>query len=242
MQQSRDDYDYLLKTLNRGDKKDTGAQQASRVPVNPQSEQLQLPPIVQPIAFVPYSTQDQPLYMYDEAIDEYQTVDHYQQPADYAADYAAEPVQKSKPARKGVQWAPIVLALLGLVMVALLVVPKFVEALSILSVVGSTSGLDVILNLVDQFSAGFSADLIVPIAIAVVGVTAVLTVLVGLIQITRKGACVLLKLIVAIMLIAALVAMIMLLTEGGNEIAIGLYAVVGVAFVSVLVAFLARRA
>lgn len=242
MQQSRDDYDYLLKTLNRGAKKDSGAQQASRVPVNPQAEQLQLPPIVQPIAFVPYSTQDQPLYMYDEAIDEYQTVDHYQQPADYAVDSAAEPVETAKSARKGVQWAPIVLALLGLIMVAVMVIPKFVEALSILSVVGSTSGLDVILNLVDQFSAGFSSDLIVPIAIAVVGVTAVLTVLVGLIQITRKGACVLLKLIVAIMLIAALVAMIMLLTEGGNEIAIGLYAVVGVAFVSVLVAFLAKKA
>jgi hypothetical protein len=36
------------------------------VPVNPVSKDVQLTPIVQPVAFVPYSSQEQPLFIYDD--------------------------------------------------------------------------------------------------------------------------------------------------------------------------------
>ena len=90
------------------DVKPAGPQQ--NVPVAAPTKVVQLTPIVQPIAFVPYSTQEQPLFMYDD--EEYVEEPVYDDD-EYEDDYveAAAPVARKRKASA----AAIIVAILATV-------------------------------------------------------------------------------------------------------------------------------
>lgn len=190
------------------------------------SAPVQLTPIIQPIAFVPYSSQEQPLYMYDDE----ETVEEFEEEA---AEVAAAPVAK----KKKVSAAAIFLIIFSLLIAAVYVVAKWFDASGYILVVNSTSGLDLILDWV----ADFSIDIFM-IAIAVAAVFAVLTLLASLIRIKRKGACVFAKITTFIGLVGALVALIMaLMDSAAYDIGYGLYAIAGLSLINVLIAYLAKN-
>lgn len=202
------------------------AAQETNVPVSSASAPVQLTPIIQPIAFVPYSTQNQDLFMYDDVQEDvYEEV--------YEEEVPAEPKKKKASA------AAIVLILLSLVLVAVYVAGKFV-AQDMLAFIGGVSGLDMILNLVDSFAAGFTMELVLPAAVAGCAVFAVLTLLASLIRVKKQGACVFAKITTFLALVCALVALIMALMDS-LVIGYGLYAAAAIALISVLVAYLAKN-
>lgn len=184
---------------------------------------VQLTPIIQPIAFVPYSSQEQPLYMYDDE----ETFE------DEVEEEAAAPVAK----KKKVSAAAIFLIIFSLLVAAVYVVGKWFDASGYILVVNATSGLDLILDWV----ADFSVDIFM-IALAVAAVCAVLTILVSLIRIMKKGACVVAKITTFVGLVGALVALIMaLMDSAAYDIGYGLYAIAGLSLINVLIAYLAKN-
>ncbi len=199
------------------------------VPVSSASAPVQLTPIIQPIAFVPYSTQNQDLYMYDDVQEDEYEEEYYEE---VAAPVAA-------PKKKKASGAAIALIILSLVLVAVYVIGKFAVQ-EYLAFIGGVSGLDMILNLVDEFAAGFSMELILPIAVAACGVFAILTLIASLIRVMKKGACVFAKITTFLGLVCALVALIMALMDD-MAIGYGLYAAAAISLINVLIAYLAKN-
>ena len=142
-------------------------------PVAAPSKAVQLTPIIQPIAFVPYSSQEQPLYMYDEEVED---------------EIVEEEEEVVAPAKKKASAAAIILSILSLVIIGIYVAAKFVVP-EYLALIDGVSGLDMIINLVETME--FTN--IIAVAIAVVPVMALLTLISSLIRVCKKGACVFAK-------------------------------------------------
>lgn len=196
---------------------------------NPAAKVMQLTPIVQPIAFVPYSSQEQPLYMYDdEPVEEYED------------EIIEEPVVEA-PRKKKASAASIVVAILSLLLIAVYCLP-YIEALSgtLLPYAGfgEVSGLAVILEFVETLDY----TNIVNLAIVATPVFALLTLIGCLIGVCHKGVNVFSKITVFFELLVALVGLIAALV-GGQDLAgsYGFYIVVGLGFVSMLIAYLAKN-
>lgn len=206
------------------------------VPVEPIASNVQLTPIVQPLAFVPYSTQKQPLLVYD-GTEEVVVEDDAHEAAARQEQFV--PVKK----QKKVSGTAIFLILSGILLLALLVIGKFVPAVApytaILKDGGNVSGYEMAESLIANIKNIINAENIIPAAVVLAGVLTVLTILASLIRILKKGACVFAKIMLAFTFAFALVALIMCLTNS-FEIGYGLYAMVGLVFIQTAVAYLVR--
>ncbi len=207
---------------------------------SPAAKVMQLTPIVQPIAFVPYSSQEQPLYMYDEEepAEEFEDVEIEAQPV----EEAAAPAKK-----KSASVAGIFVAIFSLLLIAVYCLPK-IDAISayLMPYVGFdlgngaevANGLDVVIN----FFTTLDYTNIIALALTVVPVCTVLTLIACLIRICHKGVCVFAKITVFFALLASLVAIIAaLVADCEVNAGFGYYIVVGISFINLLIAYLAKK-
>ncbi len=197
-------------------------EETETTPVAQPAKAVQLTPIIQPIAFVPYSTQDQPLYMFDDE-EEVAEVEEVEE------EVVAAP-------KKKVSCAAIFLSIFSLIIVGIYVAANWVVP-EYLALINGESGLAIIMNLVETMDFTNFANL----AIAVVPVMAVLTLIASLIRIKRKGACVFAQITTFLGLVAVIAALLLVLIDGGYEIGYGLYAVAALSLINVLIAYLAKR-
>lgn len=198
------------------------------VPVSSPVRPVQLTPIIQPIAFVPYSTQDQPLYMYDEE-------DVYEE--DVAEDeYYEEEAVVAAPAKKKASAAAIVVALFSLIILGIYVIAKWVAA-EYIGLIDGVGGLDIIINF---FGSPEWTD-ITTLSIILVAVFAVLTLIGALIGVMRKGVNLFAKIMSALALVAALVAILMSVIGGDASVGYGLYGVAVICLINVLISWLSAN-
>ena len=195
------------------------AEEKETTPVAQPPKAVQLTPIIQPIAFVPYSTQDQELFVEEEEIVEEEIVE--------------EEVVAPK---KKVSCAAIFLSIFSLLIIGVYVAAEWVLQ-DILALVNGQSGLAIIMDLVETMEFTNFVNL----AIAVVPVMALLTLVASLIRIKRKGACIFAQITTFIGLVAVIAALLLVLIDGGYEIGYGLYASAALSLINVLIAYLAKR-
>ena len=195
------------------------AEEKETTPVAQPPKAVQLTPIIQPIAFVPYSTQDQELFVEEEEIVEEEIVE--------------EEVVAPK---KKVSCAAIFLSIFSLLIIGVYVAAEWVLN-DILALVNGQSGLAIIMDLVETMEFTNFVNL----AIAVVPVMALLTLVASLIRIMRKGACIFAQITTFIGLVAVIAALLLVLIDGGYEIGYGLYASAALSLINVLIAYLAKR-
>lgn len=204
---------------------ETPVEEKKQQPVSSPAKVVQLTPIIQPIAFVPYSTQEQELYMYDEEVEENE---------DYGIDEEEDYVEVPK--KKKVSAAAIFLSIFGLLIIAVYVLGKFFAA-DYLGVIGTTSGLDLTINMIqDQAFTDITA-----ILITVIPVCAVIVLLSSLIRIMHKGACVVAMIFAFFGIAAALAAILLIVLDGTEDIGYGLYIMAALSLINLLIALLSKR-
>lgn len=212
----------------------------NQVPVHSPSGPMQLTPIIQPIAFVPYSTQEQPLYMYDDASTQAAA---YEDDYSYSEDNYAEQAVATTPVRRAnkVSGAAIALIILSLIMIAAYVVGKFL-AFTYVQIGNDTSGLDMLLNVFAAGAIVLDTVTVVALGITVSVVCAVLVLIASLIRIKYQGACVFAKVFSFLGLVTALVAvMISLVQKDEITVNYGMYIVAAIALLMVMIAFLSKN-
>lgn len=212
------------------------------VPVEPVATNIQLTPIVQPLAFVPYSTQKQPLLVYDgeEEVMVEDEVPYEEAPVN------TEVFAKVK-AKRRVSGTALFLIISGLIILAALILGQFVSAIAKYTAVTVTGdpevfnqGYGLVEGLVKNIKNIIDLNNVIPAAIALVGVLTVLNILVSLICVCKKGAVLFVKISLFFTLAAAGIAVIMCITNS-VKIGIGLYIVAGLVFLQTVVAYLTPR-
>ena len=194
---------------------------------------VQLPPIVQPIALVPFASQNQPLVQYDP---------NYREEIPQTN---LEPIYRAKP-YSGLSVLCILLA------VAAIVVASLIECIS----VGATA-LDSVFGLLVKFGVGsftshyYDALLagetvaitayIVPVAYLVSMVLALVMVIYYLIKLAKRQFPRHFSVVTLIALIAAAVATVIEFITDGMEPAIGAYVMLGVLVVLLIAPLFARK-
>ncbi len=199
------------------------------------SSSFQLAPIVQPLAIVPFNTQEQPLFQYGSSYDFNQARE------DIARGFEDEIEQQYEaPIEKRVRFVPIFLAILSLLIVGVLVLGEFALQQYLVLTAGM-SGYAYVMDLVNQVSGTLViADLVFPGAVAIVAVFSVLNLLASLIKMKSRGACAFSKICLFFMLTFSLVlVLISLMNE--IEMGYGLYAVAGLSFLSLIIGYLAKK-
>lgn len=215
------------------------------VPVAPVAKNVQLTPIVQPLAFVPYSTQEQPLFMFDDENPVADAPAYVPEEQPVAVQSEQLPAEAAK-VRKGVKGAPIVLMLLSLLIVAVFLVGKYVALAADYTFIYSLegvkhNGLDIVIDVYNAIASGkiIALEYAAPSAVALSGVFAALTFIASLIRICKKGACVVAKITTALTFLFALLAIILSLVQEA-VLGYGLYILGGLALLSLLIAYLSR--
>jgi len=214
----------------------------SDVNVTP-SAPTRMAPIVQPIAFVPYTTQDQALWQvtpsgYDIPQARRDIANAYASPEEAAAAEA----KAAEDSEKKVRFVPIFLAVLSLLIIAVMVVGKFVLQTE-LALVGGLSGYDYALEVYDIIMEASFDDisaLILPASVIIVALASLLNLIANLIKMKSRGACVFAKICIFFMLTFSLVLVLIALMDT-IELGYGMYAVAGLSFISLLVGYLARK-
>lgn len=196
---------------------------------------FQLAPIVQPLAIVPFNTQEQPLFQYGSSYDLNQARE------DIAAGFEEdEPVQVYAPIEKRVRFVPIFLAVLSLLIVGVLVLGEFALQQYLVLTPGM-SGYAYVMALINKISGTIViADLVLPGAVAIVAVFSVLNILASLVKMKSRGACAFSKICLFFMLTFSLVLVLICLMNE-VEMGYGLYAVAGLSFLSLVIGYLAKK-
>lgn len=210
----------------------------------------QLPPIIQPIAFVPYTTQEQPLWQ--AMMPNQEEENYYYQEEAYGAeeDYYSEGASKKSKSRSrgksgGVSAAAIVSIIFSVLIIGVLIAGEYVlqEYLGIMTLAGSlTSGYGFIMELIDVISKGDMAIdfLLIPGAVAIIAVATVINLIASIIRVKRRGACLVSKICLFIMVMLSLVLILIGIIDDRSP-GYGLYAVAGLSFIAMLVAYLAKK-
>lgn len=215
-------------------KKENNAHQLTTAPNAGNTEDSgipkQLPPIVQPIAFVPYSTVNQPLF---------QQVDPEQGYYDdsYANDGDVYEASAGKKNVKKVSVASILMIILSLATILVIVLGKFIDA-EFLMMYGSISGLDVILEMPDAILGEFTAMLL-PLGLTLVALTNILVLILSIISV-KAGVRGFTKFLVFVEAVGAGIALVMMALKG-NALQYGAYIVAGIAAVQLLIALFSRK-
>lgn len=199
---------------------------------------VQLSPIVQPIAFVPYNTQEQPLFQYGSSYD----LDRAREDIAREFETEEEGYKKKAPIEKKVRFLPIFLSILSLLIVGVLVLGEFALQ-EYLILTADTSGYAYVMQIVDTLTAGGElviAELIVPGAVALIAVFAVINLIANLIKMKSKGACAISKICLFFMLTLSLVLVLVNMIND-EVIGYGLYAVAGLSLISLVFGYLAKK-
>ncbi len=181
---------------------------------------VQLPPIVQPIAMVPYTTQNQPLLQYDP---------NYRPPVEHTA--APEPVYKPK-AYAGIS------AFVALFAVAVLVVGSLLAVYGKTTAVGSLLWLFGDSGAINQLLAGDTSVIFAVIVPVLYAIIMVLCVVIAIYALVKLGKMKPLGKFNAVTLIALLLAIanivIMFIKKEDFEIALGAYIIAGILLVMMI--------
>lgn len=218
------------------------------IPIMPVASNVQLTPIVQPVAFVPYNTQKQPLLTYDGEWEEEEIQaeeDAYEDAYDYAPSaFGSVSVATSK---KRVSVVALVLILLGIVVAALYIIAKFVAPVSeylalTVSEGAYISGYGCFEMLIANIKDGIILDManLIPFAVCLSAFFTLLTIITCLIRICRKGAAVFAKITVFFALACALVTVVYPLINKA-DVAIGAYILCGLQLIALIVAYLGKK-
>lgn len=201
------------------------------------SQGIKLAPIIQPIAFVPYNTQEQSLFDYGD-------YDYDRAREDISRGFQDEQAYDGRemPIEKKVRFIPIFIAILSLLIIGVLVAGKFVLQ-EYLMLVPDMSGYDYIMQIVDTFTSGAALvikDLIIPGAVALIAFFALINFLASLIKMKSRGACAISKICLFFMLLLSIVLVVMNMI---NDVTLGygLYAVAGLSFIALIVGYLAKK-
>lgn len=202
---------------------------------------VQLPPVVQPLAIVPYNTQEQPLFQYADSSDgSYDNIveDYTPEPYEREEVYARYP----EAADKRVRSTPVFLMLFSLVILAILILGEFVlKEYLILS--SEMSGYAYIMKVVETFTSGEElviAELIIPGAVVIIALFSLINLVANLAKIKSRGACVISKICIFFMISFSLVLVLVNLINE-ETIGYGLYGVAGLSFLSLLIGYLAKK-
>lgn len=194
---------------------------------------MQLTPIIQPIAFVPYSTQEQPLYMYDDVQEQYDYDDDTE-------EVVVEEVVVSR--KKKVSGACIALIVFSLIYIALYVISYFVKDFAYIAAVNDTSALALLLNVFKAETIVFDSVTIIAIAIAVGAVCCLLVLIASIIKIKGAGVPAFAKIFAFLGLVVTLVSVLLaLLQKDTIETNYGLYAYAVIALLIVIISFLSKN-
>ena len=196
---------------------------------------VQLSPIIQPIAFVQYSTQDQPLLQYGDSNGySYEQAQAEEDQEDIERTYEYDTVKK-------VRFTPIFLSVLSLLVIAVIVAGEFVLQ-QYLSINDNISGYAYIMQLVDMVTAGqlVIADLVIPGAVALIALFALINFIAGLIKMKSRGACAISKLCLFFMITLSLTLTLINIMNDA-EINYGLYIVTGLSLLSLIIGYLTRK-
>ena len=174
----------LPSITNEWEEEETVTRRAN-VPVAPASSGVQLGPIVQPIAFVPYNTQEQPLFQYGGTYDVARAKDEIAR--EFEDEEENEEIRTIS--EKKIRFVPIFLAILSLLIVAVLAAGKFVLQ-DYLAINTGISGYTYVINLVDVITNGslVIADIILPGAVAIVALFSLINFITSLIKMKSRGA------------------------------------------------------
>lgn len=220
----------------------------------------QLPPIIQPIAFVPYSTTRQPLYQYADDGEYGYDYNGYEDVSD-AASYSmeeepayeerAERVNKSgkqgakkvnmrKSQRVNASGCSIVLMILSILSLLVIILGAYVK-FEYLYVYKEVGALTKILELKDMFGGEIVIKtLLFPASIALVAVADILIFLGALISVKKRGVGGLTKFFILLEVLGAALFAVMVAVNGFS-IGYGTYIIAGIALVSMLFALFSRK-
>lgn len=204
---------------------------AKSQPVAPQGAgPMQLTPIIQPIAFVPYSTQEQPLYMYDDIQEQY----------DDTEEVVVEEVVVRR--KKKVSGACIALIVFSLIYIALYVISYFVKDFAYIATVNDTSALALLLNVFKAETIVFDTVTIIAFAIAVGAVCCLLVLIASIIKIKGAGVPAFAKIFAFLGLVVTLVSVLLALVQKDTITTnYGLYAYAAIALLIVIISFLSKN-
>lgn len=196
------------------------------VPIATPVDRVQLAPVVQPLALVPYSTQKQPLFMQEE------------QPMPVATKVQpAKVTYKMPPPKRSILIG--VLVILSILALALMVVGDWVLP-NIFSLVNGQGVVYIGLNLLDAFlqQSSITINNIIEIALVLSFVLHILL-FISLLAALSRGASVVIKILAFIITVLQLGAAFFCYNQ---SIAYpGLYVSAGFAFVIMLISFIAKR-
>lgn len=217
------------------------------VPIKKVNPKVQMTPIVQPVAFVPYSTQKEPLYTSTGERAEVETdydVDDEEAIAErYAYGEPAAPAENAKK-KSGVSGAAIALIILSLISAAVLILGKFVGSIAgyIAITTAGGSGYELVEALIANVKNGVVLDLanLIPASIALAGLFVVVTFIASLIRICKRGACVVAKISTFFTLLFALVALIYAIINK-TALGYGMYIFTALALIMVLIAYISKN-
>ncbi len=200
---------------------------------------VQLPPIVQPLAIVPYNTQEQPLFQYaDSADDSMDTIEGY-----YEDEYEEDSyIRQPELAKKGVYGTPILLMIFSLLILAILILGEFVLK-EYLIISSEMSGYAYTMELKDILMSGGElviAELIIPGAVVLIALFSLINLIANLIKIKSRGACAISKVCLFFMVSFSLVLVLINLIND-EAIGYGLYGVAGLSFLSLLFGYLTKK-
>jgi hypothetical protein len=188
---------------------------------------MQLTPIIQPIAFVPYSTQEQPLYMYDDVEEQIEEME--------------EVIEEAAPAKKKVSGACIALMIFSIVYIALYVISKFVS-LEYIFAINGTSALDLLINVFKAGAIVFDTVTIIALALGVGAVCCLLVLIASIIKIMGPGVPAFAKIFAFLGLVVTLVSVLLALVQKDTvAINYGLYIYAAVALIIVIISFLSKN-
>lgn len=188
---------------------------------------VQLPPIVQPIAMVPYTTQNQPLVQYDP---------NYRPPVEKTA--APEPVYKPK-AYAGIS------AVVAMLAIAVIVVSCLVNAFNDYTVLGSMTWLIKESGAFDKLIAGDMTVLLavlVPVLYTVICVFCVIIMINALVKLGKMKPLGKLNVWTLIALLLAIAnVVIMFIKKEEFKVQLGAYIIAGILLVMLILPFFINR-
>lgn len=206
------------------------------VPVKPAIDSYRVPFITDPTSFMMYG--ENALQAFNEEVKRVE--------AEIRKEVYGNVEEKAVVVKKkSVNACSVIAVIFGLLVLAELVVGKFFTISSlptIFVVAGGVDGLTYILNIINGFTSGSALTAIPPvlaIGIALVAIFSIITLLTGLFTIKKQGTSAFMKVCLFISFVGAVVIAVTLLIDG-KELAIGLYILMGLTFISTLIGFCSK--
>lgn len=209
------------------------------VAIVPPAEHVQLTPVVQPVALVPYSTQEQPLFIYEDSTKE----EHVKDDSPITMQQNNETASSGQVALSGsTAKRPVityVIAALSLIVCAIMVMGDFVFK-PILALANGQGIVYIGMNLLSSFSQG-----LLPVADSLVEASLILSFILNLVLLVttfvfiNRGVSITSKVCSFILAVLSLGAAISYHMKGSANM--GIYICAAISFCIMLASFIAKR-